>query len=65
MPWYEYISNANIADFIAMLWRDYSIIIGFAGTMIGFIVKHTKTKKDDRIWADFKAMVLARKASKK
>lgn len=64
MPWYEYISNTYIADTFAMLWRDYSIIIGFAGGVIGTIVKNTKTKRDDKVWAEFKALIARRRSAK-
>jgi len=65
MPWYEYISNAYVADTIRILWTDYSIAIGFVGTVIGFIVKQTKTKRDDKIWADFKALIARRRKDAK
>jgi hypothetical protein len=65
MPWYEYLSNAYIADLISLLWTDYSLAIAAVSSLTGIIVKHTKTKRDDKIWADIKAAVLRRKASKK
>jgi hypothetical protein len=64
MPWYEYISNAYIADLISLLWTNYSIAIGIVSGLIGIIVKHTKTKRDDKVWADIKRLVLARRKEK-
>ena len=59
MEWYDYISNRYLFDTIGMLWTDYSLIIGFGASCIGMVVKMTRTKKDDEVWAFVKAKALA------